>query len=170
MRRIMFPLGAIAVGAMMAMPAMANTLPKRIKVTAKAQVRTTAQTPLKPDRIGTMRTGVSAKALNPQPLPPGPDKGAAAMRTSASAKALNPQPLPPGPNKGAAAMRAGASAKALNPQPLPPGPDKGAAAMRTGASAKALNPQPLPPGPDKAKLNSAKIQQSVQQLSRQKLR
>ena len=44
-------------------------------------------------------------ALNPQPLPPGPDW---------SRVALNPQPLPPGPDL---------SRVALNPQPLPPGPD-----------------------------------------------
>ena len=44
-------------------------------------------------------------ALNPQPLPPGPDW---------SRVALNPQPLPPGPDF---------SRVALNPQPLPPGPD-----------------------------------------------
>ena len=44
-------------------------------------------------------------ALNPQPLPPGPDW---------SRIALNPQPLPPGPDW---------SRVALNPQPLPPGPD-----------------------------------------------
>ena len=46
-----------------------------------------------------------AVALNPQPLPPGPDL---------SRVALNPQPLPPGPDF---------SRVALNPQPLPPGPD-----------------------------------------------
>jgi hypothetical protein len=46
-----------------------------------------------------------AVALNPQPLPPGPDW---------SRVALNPQPLPPGPDW---------SRVALNPQPLPPGPD-----------------------------------------------
>jgi hypothetical protein len=46
-----------------------------------------------------------AVALNPQPLPPGPDW---------SRVALNPQPLPPGPDL---------SRVALNPQPLPPGPD-----------------------------------------------
>ncbi|GFG49140.1 hypothetical protein CQY20_18150 [Mycolicibacterium agri] len=40
--------------------------------------------------------------LNPQPLPPGPDR-----------VMLNPQPLPPGPDR-----------VMLNPQPLPPGPDR----------------------------------------------
>lgn len=75
-----------------------------------------------------LRNNGSIKALNPQPLPPGP----AGMGQQ---KALNPQPLPPGP----ADM---ARMKALNPQPLPPGP----AGM---AQQKALNPQPLPPGPDK---------------------
>lgn len=48
---------------------------------------------------------VDSVALNPQPLPPGPDW---------SRVALNPQPLPPGPDL---------SRVALNPQPLPPGPD-----------------------------------------------
>ena len=48
---------------------------------------------------------VDSVALNPQPLPPGPDW---------SRVALNPQPLPPGPDF---------SRVALNPQPLPPGPD-----------------------------------------------
>lgn len=74
-----------------------------------------------------LRNNGNIKALNPQPLPPGP--------ANSGLKALNPQPLPPGP----AGM---ARLKALNPQPLPPGP----AGM---AQQKALNPQPLPPGPDK---------------------
>ena len=47
-------------------------------------------------------------SLNPQPLPPGPERG---RRVT-----LNPQPLPPGPD--------GATRVGLNPQPLPPGPDR----------------------------------------------
>jgi hypothetical protein len=92
------------------------------------------------------------------------------LRRNDAAKALNPQPLPPGPG---AMMRAGARQKALNPQPLPPGPDK--ASVRSAAQAvssqvnklqsmqrqinsnasKALNPQPLPPGPDKTRTSAA---------------
>ncbi len=95
-----------------------------------------------------------AVALNPQPLPPGPDDFRALGRILSALgdnlAALNPQPLPPGPDGNLARIfsRIGES-KALNPQPLPPGPEVNLAKIfsRIGES-KALNPQPLPPGPD----------------------
>jgi hypothetical protein len=100
------------------------------------------------------------------------------LKRNEGAKALNPQPLPPGPGT---MMRAGATQKALNPQPLPPGPDtasaRAAAQNRQAVSSqinrlqsmqqqlnnnafnsntsKALNPQPLPPGPDKTRTSAA---------------
>jgi hypothetical protein len=87
---------------------------------------------------------------------------------AAQVKMLNPQPLPPGPDKKMKLninARAGAQAKMLNPQPLPPGPDDKKMKLninaRAGAQAKMLNPQPLPPGPDKAKLNASALKQQL---------
>lgn len=77
-------------------------------------------------------------ALNPQPLPPGPQS--AGQKSSAASKVeLNPQPLPPGAKKGSVSAE---SKTALNPQPLPPGAKQPSAAatkttgQKSGAAAK----------------------------------
>lgn len=73
-------------------------------------------------QLRSQRLQNNAKALNPQPLPPGPsDIGHSRLNDRARLKALNPQPLPPGPSD---IRRSRVNAKALNPQPLPPGPDR----------------------------------------------
>lgn len=80
-------------------------------------------------QLQSQRLRNSAKALNPQPLPPGPsDIGHSRLNDRARLKALNPQPLPPGPSD---IRRSRVNAKALNPQPLPPGPDRGRAVLNT---------------------------------------
>jgi hypothetical protein len=55
--------------------------------------------------------------LNPQPLPPGPDKMNTKVLTPGSDVSLNPQPLPPRMNS---KLLLPGSESALNPQPLPP--------------------------------------------------
>lgn len=78
-------------------------------------------------QLRSLRLQNNAKALNPQPLPPGPsDIGRSRLNDRARLKALNPQPLPPGPSD---IRRSSVNAKALNPQPLPPGPDRGRAVL-----------------------------------------
>ena len=62
-------------------------------------------------------------ALNPQPLPPGPDPF-----SRMAWAALNPQPLPPAPDP-----YSHLAWIALNPQPLPPGPDPYRAALAARA-------------------------------------
>lgn len=65
---------------------------------------------------------------------------------SAGIRALNPQPLPPGPppERGMVSNRYGV--RALNPQPLPPEPPPHAGSVVVNPyAARALNPQPLPP-------------------------
>jgi hypothetical protein len=69
--------------------------------------------------IASLASRFSQVAINPQPLPPGPDPYSAASRFNQVA--LNPQPLPPGPDPYSVASRL--NQVALNPQPLPPGAD-----------------------------------------------
>ena len=145
----------------------------------------------------------AAKALNPQPLPPGPDK----TRTSAAAQ--NRQAVNSQLNKlqsmqqqiNSNAFNSNAT-KALNPQPLPPGPDKTRTSAATqnrqavnsqlnklqsmqqqlngnainSNATKALNPQPLPlhekrlqqaqSRADKTRSMIGKLQSSQQQINR----
>lgn len=89
---------------------------------------------------GASFASLNSVAINPQPLPPGPDPYSAASLFNKVA--LNPQPLPPGPDPYSAASQF--NKVALNPQPLPPGPDPYSPAGQLNKVA--LNPQPLPPG------------------------
>ena len=77
-----------------------------------------------------------------------------AASTSAPARALNPQPEPPGerivvgriPVSLDATLKPGATVE-LNPQPIPPGRQSPAMWRDGGIAHVALNPQPLPPEP-----------------------
>lgn len=84
-------------------------------------------------QTGAKKTSPESKtALNPQPLPPGPQSSN--QKSSAARKVeLNPQPLPPGAKKGSASAE---SKTALNPQPLPPGARQPSAATTKTTSQK----------------------------------
>src|SRR5262249_19730616 len=68
--------------------------------------------------------------------------------------AINPQPLPPGPEMSALNALEHLNWSALNPQPLPPGPEMSALNALEHLNWSALNPQPLPPGPEMSALSA----------------
>lgn len=118
--------------------ARANTQWRRIpRATDRIRIRDGGIGTIEARQAGGIDQTVDEVALNPQPLPPGPDSdrtqparsGAYNPATYGNERALNPQPLPPGPD----------SNRALHVQAIPDRADRGAEAGTIIVSGKPVS-------------------------------